>query len=66
MQFREERTDLVLLLCELKDAQKDSHKGDMYTSAIRQTRRKILGLYRKVLNTRKPVDNVTTALAVVV
>ena len=63
--FRTERTELVSLLDELKDSKKESHKPEMYRDAIRQTRRKLLGLYRTVQNARKPVDIVIIAPVVV-
>lgn len=67
--YRAERTELVILLDSLKDAKKESHKGDMYSDAIRQTRRKLLGLYRQVQNMRKPTESITdiiTPLEIVV
>jgi hypothetical protein len=50
--LREERNDLVFLLNTLLEQQKASHKPDMYCLAIKQTRRKILGMYRQVDNAR--------------
>ena len=50
--FREERSELVLLLASLHEQKLASHKPEMFLSAIKQTRRKLLGLYRQCLNAR--------------
>lgn len=59
--MREERTELVMLLDSLLEQQDKSHKPIMFEDAIKQTRRKVLGLYTQILNQRKPVEIVTGA-----
>ena len=54
--LREERTELVFLLGSLLEQQKISHRPAMFVDAIRQTRRKVLGIYTSILNSRKPKD----------
>lgn len=57
--FREERTELVMLLEMLESQRVVSRHPAMFDKAIRQTRRKILGMYRGVLNSRKPADTLS-------
>ena len=64
--FREERSDLVILLATLKEQQAVSRHPEMFSAAIKQTRRKVLGLYRQVMNIHHSIkDTVDTAGAVV-
>ena len=60
--FRDERTELIILYDSLLDQQKKSHKPIAYTDSIKQTRRKILGLYTQALNARKSHEDTHTVL----
>lgn len=52
--LRDEQTEAVMLLADLKEQQMKSHHPLMFSDAIKAMRRKTLGLYTQALNRRIP------------